>query len=78
MHFVYVLKSKRDGNLYVGCTGNIEKRLKAHNSGRVRSTKYRKPLILVYKESFADKYQAFQIERFYKTPIGKRKLLLKI
>ena len=78
MYYVYTLKSRKDGNLYIGCTKDIEKRLKVHNSGGVLSTKSRRPLILVYKELFADKYQAFKAEKFYKTPTGKRKLLSKM
>ena len=78
MHFVYVLRSSVDGNLYVGCTGNMENRLAEHNSGHVRSTKHRKPFTLLYTEPHADKYEAFRIERFYKTAKGKRELLKKL
>ena len=78
MFQVYVLKSTKDGNLYVGCTSNLEKRVKEHNQGRVKSTKNRRPLILIYKEEFADRYKAFRTEKLYKTPVGKRALLKKL
>lgn len=74
MHYVYVLKSKKDGCLYVGCTSDKEKRLAYHNAGFVRSTKSRKPFIMVYYEEYEDKYVAFERERFYKTAVGKREL----
>jgi len=78
MHYVYVLKSKKDGNLYIGCTENIEKRLGYHNSGRVRSTKNRVPFEILFYESYDDKYEAFNMERYYKTAKGKKELLLKM
>ena len=78
MHFVYVLRSQKDTNLYVGCTADIEKRFRQHQRGEVRSTKSRLPLELVYKEVYADKYEAFRRERFYKTPKGKKELREKI
>ncbi|MBI4088359.1 GIY-YIG nuclease family protein [Candidatus Kaiserbacteria bacterium] len=78
MHFVYVLRSAKDGNLYIGCTVDVSKRLKEHNDGRVRSTKSRKPFDLLYTEEYPDKYEAFRMERFYKTPKGKRQVKEKI
>jgi len=75
---VYVLKSEKDGNLYVGCTSNIENRLSEHNAGRVPSTKGRQPLKLVYSESFGEKHEAFFTEQFYKTARGKKELLKKL
>jgi putative endonuclease len=52
MFFVYILKSKKDGELYTGYTKDLRKRLKEHNSGKVRSTKLRKPFNLVYYEAY--------------------------
>jgi len=34
MHYVYVLKSKNDNNLYIGCTDDLRKRVDEHNSGK--------------------------------------------
>ncbi len=78
MYFVYVLKSLKDGNLYIGCTSNIEKRLKYHNDGNVASTKGRRPLLLLFKEDYQDKYEAYKREIYYKTAKGKRELKKKI
>ena len=78
MHYVYVLKSLKDNNLYIGCTENITERLKYHNSGRVRSTKSRVPFKILFYETYNNKYQAFDMERYYKTIKGKKELLLKI
>jgi putative endonuclease len=78
MQFVYVLKSFKDNNLYIGCTSNINKRISEHNSGKVLSTKGRRPFKLIFQESFEDKYEAFDRERYYKTAKGKRELKNKI
>lgn len=78
MQTVYVLRSDKDGKLYIGCTSNLAKRILQHNNGNVVSTKSRGPLKLVYFEVFEDKYKAFFSEKFYKTAKGKRELLGKI
>jgi putative endonuclease len=70
MHYVYILKSQTDGGYYYGSTADMEKRLKAHNAGRVRSTKHRRPLKLHYVESFDSKEAALKRERFFKSPLG--------
>lgn len=53
-YFVYVLKC-RDGTLYTGCTNNLGKRVKEHNHSKqgAHYTKIRRPVKLVYSESFA-------------------------
>ena len=78
MYAVYVLRSAKDGNLYIGCTANLRKRLDAHRRGGVMSTKRRLPVELIYHENFGDKYEAFRAERFYKTPKGKKIVKAKI
>jgi putative endonuclease len=66
-YFVYILYSQKDGNLYVGCTNNTEKRLKRHNSGEVTATKNRRPLVLIHQEEYKNKGKAFDRERFLKS-----------
>jgi len=78
VYFIYVLKSLKDYNLYIGCTSNLDKRLQYHNSGKVSSTKNRAPFELIYKECYKDKYIAYKTERYYKTAVGKRELKNKI
>ena len=74
MYYVYVLKSKRDGNFYVGCTANLRKRLGEHCNGNVRSTRYRLPLEMVYYEGSRNNADALHRERYLKTTYGKRYL----
>ncbi|MEK7503446.1 MAG: GIY-YIG nuclease family protein [Patescibacteria group bacterium] len=62
MFFVYFLKSGKDKNLYIGCTSDLRKRFKEHNSGLVRSTKPRRPWCLIYYEAYTSEQDAFQRE----------------
>ncbi|MDO8600785.1 MAG: GIY-YIG nuclease family protein [bacterium] len=74
MHCVYVLRSLKDGNLYVGRTENLAKRLEEHQKGRVKSTKERRPLRLVYCEASNNIKDAVHREKYLKTAWGKRYL----
>lgn len=50
---VYILKCA-DDTLYVGCTNNLEKRLHEHNHAKngAHYTKIRRPVTLLYSETF--------------------------
>ena len=50
MCWVYILISYKDEGYYIGSTTRLSERLERHFSGRVRSTKSRLPLELVYSE----------------------------
>ena len=78
MQTVYVLKSEKDHNLYIGCTSDLKNRLDYHNNGRVKSTKNRRPFKLIFSEVYPDRYEAYRMEKFYKTAPGKRFLKSKI
>jgi putative endonuclease len=71
MYFVYILQSNRDKKLYTGRTENIESRLEEHNLGKVKSTKNRKPLELIYYEAYKDKQDAVDRELFLKSGRGR-------
>jgi len=72
MHFVYVLKSLKDNNLYTGYTEDLDRRLGEHNEGLVDSTKDRRPLKLVYFECGGSREDAIRRERCLKSGRGKR------
>ena len=63
MYYVYVLKSLKNGRLYIGYTKDLLMRLKQHNSGDTKSTKHIRPLELIYQESYSDKLLAINRER---------------
>jgi putative endonuclease len=73
-HFVYVLLSKKDGLHYIGLTNGLERRVRQHNIGQVRSTKLRRPLMLIYHEIFTSRIEAAKEEKYYKSGVGREKL----
>lgn len=72
--FIYVLFSLRDKKLYIGYTTNLESRLAEHYSGKVTSTKLRRPLKLIYYEVFTTKEDAKAREVFLKSGFGRNQL----
>jgi putative endonuclease len=52
MFYLYILKSKKDNNLYIGSTNDLRRRLLEHNTGKSLSTKGRRPFELRYYESY--------------------------
>jgi putative endonuclease len=50
MHYVYVIRSDKDGKWYQGCTDDLRKRFNLHNAGKVAFTKGRGTLKLIYYE----------------------------
>ena len=58
MYYFYILKSKNDSELYFGYTEDLRVRLTQHNSGKVSSTKLKKPFILVYYEAYTSQSDA--------------------
>ena len=66
MHYLYILRSEKDGNYYIGTSSDPERRLKEHNKGLSRATKYRKPFKLVHIEKFDTISEAYLREKWLK------------
>lgn len=75
---VYVLRSLKDGNFYIGQTSNLKARLRRHLEGEVKSTAHRRPLKLACQEVFSDRYEALKRERYFKSGPGKEFLKEKL
>lgn len=58
MHYVYLLKSLRNGKAYIGKTADLKRRFEEHNSGNVKATKSSLPWELVYYEAFKNRKAA--------------------
>ena len=71
MYYVYVLKSSKDGNLYVGHTNDLARRFKEHNTGKVDCTKLRMPFSLLYYEACNVLEDAVKREKSLKTGFGR-------
>ena len=63
MYYVYILRSKKDNKLYIGYTGELNKRLREHKRGSVYNTKSRLPIELIYFEGYIDKKSAKKREK---------------
>jgi len=72
MYYVYVIRSLKDGKWYTGFTGNVERRLREHNSGEDKATKSRVPFELVYIEGCTDNQDALAREKYLKSGAGKK------
>ncbi len=63
MPHVYIIRSKKSGKYYIGCSNNITARLVIHNSGRVISTKTDRPWELIHSETYPNLREARKRER---------------
>jgi putative endonuclease len=70
LFYTYFLKSLKDYKYYYGSTEDLHSRIKYHNSGKVRSTKNRRPLVIHYFEEFGTKTDAIKRETFFKSKSG--------
>ena len=66
MSYVYLLRSMKDGNFYMGWTTDVNRRLEEHNAGLTRSTKSRRPFKLVGYETYPSSEGAKKRERTLK------------
>jgi putative endonuclease len=71
MYYTYVLFSKKDNKFYTGSTKNLQGRFEQHTKGLIESTKYRRPLELVYYEACRAESDARHREKYLKTIYGK-------
>ena len=77
MFYVYALGSKKDRKLYIGQTNDYKKRLRLHNSGQVKSTRYRRPLVLIGYKVFKTRNEARWFEYNIKKHSDKKKKFIK-
>ena len=73
MHYIYLVRCS-DDSVYCGWTTDLKRRIDAHNghiSGGAKYTRGRRPVTLVYAESFHQKQEAqrreYAIKRMTKT-----------
>ena len=75
--YVYILECA-DSTLYVGCTNNLEKRLREHNTSKngAHYTKIRRPVELKYSETLPSLKEARAREAALKRLSRQKKLAL--
>ncbi len=76
-YFVYALQ-QNNKQLYIGLTENLKRRWKEHKNGKVKATRKRRPLKLIFYEAYRSKKDAEKRERYLKTTKGKRTLKLQL
>ena len=71
MKYVYLLQSiAYSGKRYIGITGDLERRVSDHNSGRSPHTSRFMPWKIVVSIRFEDDDQAARFERYLKAGSG--------
>jgi putative endonuclease len=63
MYYVYIIKSKKYNIFYVGCTGDLRRRVNEHNTDKSFYTKNKGPWEIKYYEAFCSKEDAFFREK---------------
>ena len=74
MPCVYILYSENSNKFYTGSSRDDipDNRLKAHNSGKTKSTKSGLPWILIHDEQYPDYTEARKREIFLKSGVGRK------
>lgn len=62
MYYLYILKSLKDNQLYIGSTNDLRRRLAEHNAGKSKSTMSRRPFELRYYEAYTNPDDAHKRE----------------
>ena len=71
---LYILYSPSHTRTYVGQTENLQRRIKEHNQGKVRSTKAYVPWEMIWSEEFMSRDDALKSEKYYKSSAGRQKI----
>lgn len=75
-YYIYIVRCS-DGSLYTGYTNDVTSRVEKHNAGKgAKYTKTRRPVKLVYQETFETKSEAMKREYQIKTYTRVQKLKL--
>jgi len=60
--YVYILKSLKTKEYYIGCSSDLERRLQDHNKGKVFATRYKVPYKLVFSQAYDNNRLARKME----------------
>lgn len=78
MYYVYILFSKKDKKLYIGYSPDLKARIEKHKQGYVKATTHRRPLELIYYESYLDEADARQREKYLKGGKGRSEFKIQL
>jgi predicted GIY-YIG superfamily endonuclease len=72
MYYVYIIQSiNYPGQVYVGCTEDLTKRLSNHNCGTTPHTDKHKPWKIIMYLAFENKDKAYSFEEYLKSVSGR-------
>jgi putative endonuclease len=74
MFYIYILFSELYKKLYTGFSNDLKSRYEKHQKGFVKATKHRRPLKLIYYESYLNELDARRREIYLKGGSGKAAL----
>jgi len=78
MFYVYLLKSERYNEIYIGSTSDLKRRFEEHNKGMNESTKPYLPWKIIYYEACLNEEDAKRREGYLKKTQGRRMLKLRL
>tara|TARA_R110000772_G_scaffold49123_1_gene112364 strand:- start:72482 stop:72718 length:237 start_codon:yes stop_codon:yes gene_type:complete len=70
MWYVYFLELA-NGDVYVGSSNDLRRRVKSHQEGRVQSTKAHTPMLLKSYVAVETEQTARELEKYFKSGSGK-------
>ncbi|MDD5116230.1 MAG: GIY-YIG nuclease family protein [Candidatus Omnitrophica bacterium] len=71
MYYVYALKSVKHNRIYIGFTTKLDTRIKEHNSGQTKSTRFYRPWKLFYYKELNSRNEARKEEKKLKSGSGR-------
>ena len=71
MCYVYAINSLKRNYIYVGMTGDPERRIGQHQDGKERTTAPYRPFQVLVIEEFTTRIEARKREKYLKSGIGK-------
>ena len=74
VYYSYILRSLKNGKLYIGSTPDLKARFKSHNSGKNKATKPNIPYELIFYSGFKSKKDAINNEQYFKTTAGWKRI----
>ncbi len=73
-YYTYILYSEKTSRYYYGQTNDLDKRIKRHNSGQVRSTRHGTPWSLIAWKECQNRKEAMRLEKMLKNIHSTEKL----
>lgn len=74
MYYFYILRSLKNGKLYLGQTSDLKTRVKSHNNGENKATKPYIPYELLFYSAFKNEQDAINCEKYFKTTAGWKRI----